>query len=90
MAGLDKFAGVEAVAQSRGWPEAAEDGMTPTGFEQTSNSPQNRKGAPSHSAPDSAFSADLRRIIEAWPALPADRKAAMLAILDNSPSRSGS
>jgi hypothetical protein len=57
-----------------------------------SNDPQNQgenECLPENSAPDSALSADLQRVVDAWPTLPEAMRAAILAIVDAARTEKG-
>jgi hypothetical protein len=57
------------------------------GIERTSQNAGKTQGEHADSAPYSAFPADLRRVIDAWPRLCDDARRAILAVVDNAPGR---
>ena len=63
--------------------------MTPTGFKRPANSNGKTQGEQPRSAPNSAFSDDLQRLIDRWPDLPERVRREILAIVDSAPDALG-
>jgi hypothetical protein len=63
------------------FPVFSEDDRVPlVGLEQTQESQENSRIPAKGSAPDSAFSADLQQVINAWPGLSEAVRAAIVAM----------
>ena len=64
--------------------------MTPTGFEQPSDSTGKTQNAKAHGAPHGAIDPDLAAIIDAWPTLPADVRKMICGVVRLTPKADAS